>query len=168
MRSLQTCLLLFFACAIFLTQTSSAQNTSKWIFENDSDVGNIKLPGSVKYDYGLQQFRVTGSGANIWFDHDAFHYVWKKIKGDFILTANAAFLGKGVEDHRKLGWMVRTPPDSTSNHIKSVVKGDGLTSLQYRRAVGNNTDEIKAKLTHADVIQLERRGNKYIMSVART
>lgn len=167
MRSLQTCLLLFFACAIFSIQTSPAQTTSKGIFDNDSDIGNIKLPGSVKYDYGLQQYRITGSGANIWFDHDAFHYVWKKMKGDFILTANAAFIGKGVEDHRKLGWMIRSSLDSTSKHINAVVHGDGLTSLQYRRAVGNNTDEIKAKLTHADVIQLERRGNKYIMSVAR-
>ena len=167
MRSLQTCLLLFFACAIISTQTSSAQTISKGIFDNDCDVGNIKLPGSVKYDFGLQQYRVTGSGANIWFDHDAFHYVWRKIKGDFILTANAAFIGKGVEDHRKLGWMIRASLDSTSKHINAVVHGDGLTSLQYRRAVGNNTEEIKAKLTHADVIQLERKGNKYIMSVAR-
>lgn len=167
MRSLQTCLLLFFACTIISTQASSAQTTSKGIFDNDSDVGNIKLPGSVKYDYGLQQYRITGSGANIWFDHDAFHYVWKKMKGDFILTANATFTGKGGEDHRKLGWMIRTSLDSTSKHINAVVHGDGLTSLQYRRAVGNNTDEIKAKLTHADVIQLERKGNKYIMSVAR-
>ena len=63
--------------------------------------------------------------------------------------------------------MIRASLDSTSKHINAVVHGDGLTSLQYRRAVGNNTEEIKAKLTHADVIQLERKGNKYIMSVAR-
>lgn len=167
MRPRQIYFLTCFICMVLFSQTISAQTTSKGIFDNDSDVGNIKLPGSVTYDPASQQYTITGSGANIWFDHDAFHYVWKRMKGDFILTANAAFLGKGVEDHRKLGWMVRTSLDSTSKHINAVVHGDGLTSLQFRRAVGDSTEEIKSKITHADVIQLERRGNKYIMSVAR-
>src|SRR6201996_3713181 len=166
MRSRHIYMLLCFVCAVFFNQNSFAQAGSKGIFDNDSDIGNIKLPGSVKYDAGAQQYTITGSGANIWFNHDAFHYVWKRMKGDFILTTNAAFLGKGVEDHRKLGWMVRTSLDSTSKHINAVVHGDGLTSLQFRRAVGNNTEELKAKITGADIIQLERHGNKYIMSVA--
>jgi Tol biopolymer transport system component len=48
-----------------------------------------------------------------------------------------------------------------------VVHGDGLTSLQYRPATGDSTKEIKSKLTGADVIQLERKGNTYTMRVAR-
>ena len=152
---------------LFLTFSANAQDNSKGIFNNDSDVGNVNLKGSVTYDPKLQQYQVTGSGANIWTTHDAFHYIWKKMKGDFILTANAAFIGNGVEMHRKMGWMVRTSLDSTSKHINAVVHGDGLTSLQFRRTDGATTEEIRSGLTHANVIQLERRGNKYIMSVAR-
>src|ERR1700761_3742353 len=166
MRSRHIYMLLCFVCAVFFNQNSFAQAGSKGIFDNDSDVGNIKLPGKVVYDAANQQYTITGSGANIWFSHDAFHYVWKKMKGDFILTTHAAFLSKGVEMHRKMGWMVRTSLDSTSKHINAVVHGDGLTSLQFRRAVGNNTEEIKSKITGADIIQLERHGNKYTMSVA--
>jgi TolB protein len=47
------------------------------------------------------------------------------------------------------------------------VHGDGLTSLQFRRTAGANTEELKSTLTAADVIQLERKGNHYTMSVAR-
>lgn len=157
-------LLLF---VLIITQKLSAQN-AVGIFDGQTDVGNIKLPGSAKYNAAEQQYKITGSGANIWFNHDAFHFVWKLIKGDFILTTRASFLGKGVELHRKMGWMVRTSLDSTSKHINAVVHGDGLTSLQFRRAVGNNTEELKSKITGADIIQLERHGNKYIMSVAHS
>ena len=44
--------------------------------------------------------------------------------------------------------------------------GDGLTSLQFRRTKGGATEEVKSSLKGADVIQLERKGNTYIMSVA--
>jgi len=149
----------------FITPKIKAQSIG--IFDNQSDVGNVKLTGSTQYEPQLQQYKITGSGYNIWFNHDAFHYVWRKIKGDFILTTYAAFLGKGVEMHRKLGWMVRTSLDSDSKHVNAVVHGDGLTSLQFRRTVGGNTEEIKSKIKAADVIQLERKGNTYTMSVAR-
>jgi Tol biopolymer transport system component len=48
--------------------------------------------------------------------------------------------------------------------------GDGLMSLQFRRAPGGTTEEIKSldSLPQADAeIQLERRDGAYIMSVAR-
>jgi TolB protein len=47
------------------------------------------------------------------------------------------------------------------------VHGDGLTSLQFRRGKGGPTEEVKSSLKGADVIQLERKGDVYTMSVAR-
>ena len=69
--------------------------------------------------------------------------------------------------HRKLGWMVRPNLAPESPHINAVVHGDGLTSLQFRRTAGAMTEEIRSELTGADVIQLERHGRRYTMSVAR-
>ncbi len=89
------------------------------------------------------------------------------MKGDFILRCNASLVGKGVEEHRKLGWMIRSSLDSTSACASVAVHGDGLTSLQYRKQNNDTMDEVKSSVTGADVIQLERRGNTYIMSVAR-
>jgi len=136
------------------------------IFDNQSDVGPAKHPGAASFDAATQQYTLTGAGTNIWGTHDEFHFVWKKMKGDFILRANVAFIGKGVEDHRKIGWMVRSSLDTNSKHINAVLHGDGLTSLQFRKTVSGVTEEMKSTLTHADVIQLERKGNSYIMSVA--
>ena len=35
------------------------------------------------------------------------HLVWKRLTGDFILTARARLLGTGGQPHRKLGWTAR-------------------------------------------------------------
>ena len=154
-------------CAFFcLTVLAGNVYAQVGVFDNQSDVGPVKHPGMASFDAATQQYTLTGSGANIWGTHDEFHFVWKKMKGDFILRANVAFIGKGVEDHRKIGWMVRSTLDTNSKHINAVLHGDGLTSLQFRRTVSGTTEEKKSTLTHADVIQLERQGNSYIMSVA--
>jgi TolB protein len=162
-----------FYCFIFLAtfvsfhQQVHGQNTSLGIFDDQGDVGVIKQKGSGSYDPKLQVYNLSGSGANIWAKADAFHFVWKRMKGDFILRTNAAFICKGVEDHRKIGLMVRTSLDSNSKHVNAVVHGVGLASLQFRKTVGGETEEKKSTITHADVIQLERHGGKYTMSVAR-
>jgi WD40 repeat protein len=144
-----------------------AQNSSLGIFDGHTDVGSPVKPGAATYIAQTQQYVISGAGYNVWFDHDEFHYVYKRLSGDFILYARAAFVGKGIEEHRKVGWMVRKSLDSNSAHVNVVEHGDGLTSLQYRKTAGANTEEIRSALTHADVLQLERKGNTYTMRVAR-
>ncbi|HEX8236082.1 MAG TPA: DUF5050 domain-containing protein [Abditibacteriaceae bacterium] len=137
------------------------------LFEDHSDVGSVKLPGSAEYSVERQQYTIAGAGTNMWLDSDQFHFVWKRLTGNFIVQAQADFVGQGVDEHRKLGWIVRTGLEANSTHINAVVHGDGLTSLQFRRSAGGQTEEVRSSLTGADVIQLERRDNTYIMSVAR-
>jgi len=156
-----------FTLTAFSCHNAFAQKKSLGIFENHSDVGKVKIPGTVTYNADKGEYLISGSGTNIWFDRDEFHYVWKKMKGDFILTTNGELQGKGVDPHRKLGWMVRSSLDSNSAHINAVVHGDGLTSLQFRRTKGANTEEVKSSLTGANVVQLERKGNTYTMWVAK-
>ncbi len=136
-------------------------------FDGQTDVGAVHHAGSASYDAARGEYTVAGSGANVWAARDAFHFVWKRMTGDFIVTARANLVGKGVEAHRKLGWMVRSTLAPESPHASAVVHGDGLTSLQFRRTAGAQTEEKRSTVTAADVIQLERRGGRYIMSVAR-
>lgn len=138
------------------------------VFSQDGDVGPVLHPGSSTYDADAQTYLLSGSGSNIWFTRDEFHYLYTRLKGDFILQARGQLIGKGVEAHRKFGWMVRTSLDTGSAMITAAVHGDGLTSLQYRKQAGTNVEENRSTLTAADVIQLERRGGTYIMSVARS
>ncbi|GAB4015570.1 TolB family protein [Spirosoma koreense] len=163
--------ILILACSgSLLVGTSAsvlAQKSTLGLFDGHGDVGDVLKPGSASYNPKTRQYELSGAGYNVWFDHDEFHFLWKRLKGDFILYTRAALVGKGVDPHRKVGWMVRSSLDGKSAHINAVEHGDGLTSLQFRRTTGANTEEIKSTLTHADVIQLERKGNTYTMRVAK-
>ena len=161
---LRTCL--GFASLLLFIHSAFSQKTG--IFDGHGDVGKGVKPGFATYIPASQQYVVGGAGYNVWLDHDEFHFVWKKMKGNFILTTRAGFASwKGVEEHRKVGWMVRKSLDGNSAHVNVVEHGDGLTSLQFRRTAGAPTEEVKAKMTHANILEIERNGNKYIMRVAK-
>jgi tricorn protease-like protein len=144
-----------------------SQQNAPGQFEGSADIGPVKHAGSVTFDTDLERYVVTGSGANMWAGRDEFHFVWKRLRGDLILTARARFLGDGVDPHRKLGWIARKTLDADSPYVDVAVHGDGLTSLQFRRTAGGDTEEVKSSLRAAEVIQLERRGSTFTMSVAR-
>ena len=135
-------------------------------FEHHEDVGKPAKPGSVVYDGAKQTYKITGSGTNMWAGRDEFHYVWKRMKGNFILRARVDFLGNGVDPHRKIGWIVRQSLDADSPHANATVHGDGHASLQIRRRKGAETERVNFTAQRPDVIQLERKGNTFTMSVA--
>lgn len=143
-----------------------AQPKSIGLFDANTDVGTQVKKGSSTFISSTNQYIVSGAGSNVWANQDEFQYVWKKIKGDFILYTKAEFLGSWVNYHRKVGWMVRTSLDGNSAHVNAVEHGDGLTSLQFRRTAGAQTEEKKLKMTHANILQLERKGNQFIMRAA--
>lgn len=145
---------------------SVAQN-AVGVFDNHTDVGDVQHAGDTSYDPLKQEYLLSGSGANIWFDNDEFQFAWKRLTGDFIVRADVRFLGEGVDPHRKIGWMARASLDPRAAYADATVHGDGLTSLQYRRARGADTEQIELDLTGADVLQLARKGNTYIMSAAK-
>src|SRR3954447_646772 len=152
-------------CMLVSTAAESLTQTGLLgAFNEQSDIGQVLHQGSAAYDSAKDEYTITGSGANMWLRSDEFHFVSKRMKGDFILTALAQFVGRGVEAHRKMGWQVRSALDADSPHASAVVHGDGLTSLQFRRSRGANTEEVKSSIVAPDVIQLERRGNQYLMS----
>lgn len=144
-----------------------SQQVSFGSFTDHSDVGSPVRTGRVTYDTNNQEYRIEGAGANIWANRDEFHFVWRKLKGNFILTTNTTFVGKGVDPHRKIGWMVRSSLDDDSSHASAVLHGDGLTSLQFRKTKRAVTEELTSKVRAAEILQLERKGNTYRMSAAR-
>ena len=143
------------------------QQSSLGLFQGHTDVGRVTKRGSVTYDAQRDQYTIAGAGANMWLDRDDFHFVWKRLEGNFILTARARFSGPGVEPHRKVGWSVRSSLASGSPHVTAAVHGDGLVALQFRRTAGGPTEEIRSPIVGADVVQLERTGAGYTLSVAR-
>ncbi|MGI9530050.1 TolB family protein [Lutimonas sp.] len=164
-RYYQTYLLLF----LFMIFQNNMQGQSKTlgIFYNHQDIGDVKLAGNVSYHSNDQEYLIEGSGANMWFADDQFQFLWKSIQGDFILRAKVSFVGKGVDPHRKLGWMVRNNLHADSEHVNASLHGDGLVSLQYRKKAGGDTEESSSTDLMPDIIQLERKGNTFIMGTAK-
>jgi len=136
------------------------------LFDGHGDIGPVVRPGSAAEGPEEGSLVISGAGANMWFGSDEGHFVWKRMKGDFIVSARLEFLRRGVEAHRKIGWMARATIGADSAHASAVVHGDGLTSLQFRRDAGKDTEEAKLAVTGADQVQLERRGDAFIMSAA--
>jgi hypothetical protein len=154
-------------CALAAGAVMFAQAPGTGLFTSHGDVGPVKIGGALAYDEAAQQYTLSASGANVWGASDELHFAWREIEGDFILQAQVEFLGKGVDPHRKVGVMARSTLDPASPQVNVCAHGDGLVSLQFRRAPGAETEEIRSDRAGADVLQLERRGDTYVASVAR-
>ena len=148
------------ATAVFL----DAQTSSLGDFDGHGDVGAPRVAGSAAYNPVSQEYTITAAGTNMWAQRDEFHFVWKRLTGDFILQTRVQLIGKGVEAHRKAGLIVRSSQDHDAAYADGIVHGDGLTSLQFRRTKGAITEEKQAAIKGADVLQLERRGTTFIFS----
>ncbi|MES2775613.1 MAG: biopolymer transporter TolR [Bacteroidota bacterium] len=158
-----TALLVAAACTTVAAQVPGAKLGS---FERFSDIGAPKFAGTASYHEPSQTYRLSGSGSNIWFGQDSFSFASKKMTGDFILQTKVRFIGEGHEPHRKIGLMIRSSLATNSPVIVCTVHGDGLTAFQYRTTAGGTMKEIKLTINAPDVLQLEKKGNTYIMSVA--
>lgn len=161
--------ILTFVLSVLVAYQAYPQN-KVGVFESHIDIGSPKKSGDVRYDESAQEYSLKGGGYNIWFGRDEFHYAYRKIKGDFILTANIRLTNSGGEAHRKAGWMVRQTLDDNSQHVSAALHGNGMAALQWRHLKGafmrDPEDEIRFKKSKPEIIQLERNGNTYIMRAA--
>ena len=155
-------------CMIMVSSTDRPHGESGLgYFDVHADIGGPALPGSASYDASTQAYRLTAAGTNMWVGKDEFHFAWRKMTGDFLITTHTRFEGAGVDPHRKLGVMIRSTLDTGSPYVDIAAHGDGLTSMQFRRTPNADTEQVQSAVTRADVLQLERRGGTFIMSVAR-
>ncbi len=74
---------------------SAIQPVPLGLFDGTGDVGPVKHEGAVSYDTADQTYTICGSGANMWAHNDEFHFAWKELAGDFILTADMAVAKRG-------------------------------------------------------------------------
>ena len=172
MRSFWICSLLL-SCAVSLVTPQGllgrqGSDGKLGLFSQAADIGQVKNSGKVEWNLENETYAVSGSGKNMWFKEDEFHFVWKKIDGDFILDATAKWLSPGVDPHRKYGWMVRKNLESDSPYVDVAIHGDGLTSMQFRREKGADTEQIQLSLQAPDLFRLTRKGSSFVFSAAKS
>ncbi|HEY2417538.1 MAG TPA: hypothetical protein VGH84_06435 [Steroidobacteraceae bacterium] len=146
------CLPAYFACA-----HNAGEHIG--IFDGRTDIGETVVPGQVRFDDAAGTYTVTAAGENMWTDHDAFYLLWKKVSGDFQLTADIAFPRALGRAHRKAVLMVRQDLDAGAAYADVAIHGSGLSALQYRRAKGVNTQDIELNIDFPKTARLVKRGD---------
>lgn len=136
------------------------------IFSASGDIGNVGLEGSVDFNPSDSIYTLSGSGTNMWFDSDQLHFVWKEMSGDLSIEAEIAWVGEGVDAHRKACLIFRQNLDTSAIYADAAIHGDGLTSLQYRETAGGMTREVQSNLSSPRRVRLEKVGDYISMSVA--
>lgn len=136
-------------------------------FEASADIGSPAIAGSTNYEAATQTYTLSAAGVNMWFARDEFQFAWRRMTGDFTVRTRVAFVGAGVDPHRKIGIIVRKGLEADAPYVDAVRHGDGLTSLQRRDVAGGLTVTTRAEITHADVLELKREGRRYLMGAAK-
>jgi hypothetical protein len=124
-----------------LAASTLAQTGEFGSFTNSDDVGAPPLKGSAEFDASTGQYKITGSGADIWAKSDQFHYVWREMSGNFTVSATAKFLTEGI-GHRKAVIMLRKSLDADSPFVHLAIHGDGTPAVQFRNAKADNTNTV--------------------------
>jgi TolB protein len=153
-----------------VTLPGFGQTKNLGLFSVSGDIGNPIIKGSAVYSEIDQTYLLSGGGNNIWLKEDQFQFLYKKIKGDFIISATVKFIGKGVAGHRKIGIMAREDLTRGSKYADGALHG-GMplnTSLQYRLTSGDTTGQILISTVHPTEIEFERSGNTFAFSAATT
>jgi regulation of enolase protein 1 (concanavalin A-like superfamily) len=155
---------LFLLC--LLSASGSAQSTNLGVFSGSGDVGNPAIKGSAEFSNG--QYKITGSGANIWGKQDQFQYVWREMTGSFNVSVTMHFLGQGAA-HRKAGIMLRQSLDSDAAYADVVIHGNGMPGLQWRSKQGEDTNAFDLPFDGPGTfkIKLVRTGVKVYMYMSK-
>jgi TolB protein len=166
----------FIVCIIFITgctmkkqflMDTNQPSSDIGIFETAFDIGDVKHNGASVYDPETDKYTLQGSGRNMWFDMDEFHFLWKHVRGHFILDTRLEWTGDGIDPHRKAGLIIRENLEPSSRYVSAAFHGDGLISMQYRLGPDSLTQEFQAAEKFLSVLQLEKSGNKIVMRAAR-
>jgi hypothetical protein len=124
---------------------SNAASTPS-VFSN-LDIGSPRLAGSAKQV--KDGWDVVAGGADIWEKSDQFHFVHKKVAGDFDIAVRVeAFTPAHL--YSKAGLMVRESLNADSPHLLFLVFSDnsprnnnlGAYEMQFRSVAGGNCQAV--------------------------
>lgn len=154
--------------ACILAVSAFAQTGTFGIFTKSDDVGAPPLRGSAEFDPSTRQYKVTGTGNDIWAKADQFHYLWREMSGDFAVSATARFLTDG-NPHRKAVIMLRKNLETDSPFVHLAIHGDGMPSVQFRNSKADNTNTVDFPVEGPGAwkLGLVRRGTTITVWVAK-
>ncbi len=147
--------------AALAVSCASAQQTGgpHGIFSGSSDVGATQ-PGSSVYEQAGDAYRLTGGGADMWGDADAFHFTWVRLSGDAALTADVHFPAETLGPLEKAVLIFRQSLEPGSPYADIAIHADGHITLQYRATAGGKTADVTAT-ERSTRLRIVRSGNRF-------
>lgn len=154
--------------AFLLMASAWAQAGKFGAFTNSDDIGAPPLKGSAEFDPSSNQYKITGSGTDIWGKADQFHYLWREMSGNFSVTATTKFLTDG-NPHRKAVIMLRKSLDADSPFVQLAIHGDGMASVQFRSSKAENTNTVDFPIEGPGTwkLKLVRQGSTIAVSIGK-
>ncbi len=135
------------------------------IFEQATDIGEGLLRGSSIYDPLKKQYTVTGGGADIWGNGDDFHFLCRKIAGNWVsFTCTLEVPPETDDPYPKAGLMFRTSLERNSPFVHAVLHANGMIALQFRRETGEPTGQILTEI-RGNRLMLERKNDWLVIWV---
>lgn len=125
-----------------------------------ADVGKVQVSGAFHLTRG--KLTLTGAGADIWDQADAFHYVYVILAGNGEITGRVLNL-QNTDPWAKAGVMFRESLDDHAKFAMAVVTPSSGVSFQVRHDTGGRASAVVVtpNLTAPQWFRLKREGNKF-------
>lgn len=141
--------------SVILPVTGS-QFPAPWL---DLDIGPVGVVGSGNYTSGT--FSIAGSGADIWDQSDAFHFIYQPLNGDGVIIARASSV-ETTHSNAKVGIMIREALTSTSRHaILNVTPAAGIEFMRRLNTGASTTYTSGGNEPVPKWLKLTRTGNTF-------
>lgn len=124
-----------------------------------TDIGFTPIPGSVCYEAD-GTFTVTGSGSDIYYTKDHFHYVFTELCGDGMITAKVSDL-TDVAAYTSAGIMFRDNLNSNSKNVTLLATHASGMIYQVRQKNSGSTISEAHSGAVPGWLRLERIGDTF-------
>ncbi|GAB3976637.1 SMP-30/gluconolactonase/LRE family protein [Spirosoma terrae] len=143
---------------LFSISLSAYAQQPAGVFDSQTNVGATS--GTARYDPATHSYEITSKGSS---KGDHFHYLWKRLKGDFILYARV----RQLDPASQIGWVASASLSAESPQVRASVTANGPAQLRFRASEAGNMAEKSVSVQQPDIIQLERSGTTFTLRVAK-
>ena len=121
-------------------------------------IGDVGAAGSVQFSKQDGKFTVKGSGADIWAQADAFHFVWQPVTGDCEIVARVMSM-QSAKPMAKIGLMIRADLSKDASHGGVFVSAGNNAQFISRKTAGKpSTDKKKPGVPLPHWLKVARQG----------
>ena len=125
----------------------------------DQDIGSVGQTGGAGFSNTI--FTVTGSGADIWGNADAFHYAYFLATNDCTIVARVTSV-ENTDPWAKAGVMIRASLATNSAHAMIVITPGNGAAFQWRSTTGGASSQSQVTGLSAPYwVKLVRSGSSF-------